>query len=508
MKYLRIFESWISNEDLLINESVQAAKAFMLKRLADRLNKPVQELSPEEQAQALSEPKYKEILALLGDKYRGYAGAFTNFIFLQRIAIEQLRLLLTKIADNREFIGSLPHTVEEYSKGNPDKEARISGFEALMDQFTKEEFRRKGKWIIDKLPKILRDKARAATPEEQQALLGIGADSVYDSPKPRENIMSKINAFLDKPISDFIDFANRYTDALKSDNNAISLVSKAKSFSPAVNVMYDDERYVVLSPRTETAQKALHSIAPKWCINNWAWKTYAKTGIQINIFDFGVPTTDRLHLTGTTVYYTGEVRTAADLQNSPLSGSRQLEGAFSKDPAKHFTMAGYPPELVNTLVENIPKEISIKRALDEILDDMKANATKQQLLTKILKTGYSIELLNPEDRDRVEKEVINVVDQEIGQQIDIQDVVNSFKEDTGVLSTFAAKLYNKLVKGSTISETDKQAILDKTLRGFRIIETAIKTAQETGAKKYNPASLSKMQAVLAVKDQILAMIAD
>ena len=71
MKYLKIFESWTTNEDQMIEENMQAAKTFMLKRLADRLRKPVQELSPEEQTQALSDPKYKEILALLGEKYRG-----------------------------------------------------------------------------------------------------------------------------------------------------------------------------------------------------------------------------------------------------------------------------------------------------------------------------------------------------------------------------------------------------------------------------------------------------
>ena len=490
MKYLRIFESWISNEDLLINESVQAAKAFMLKRLADRLNKPVQELSPEEQAQALSEPKYKELLALLGDKYRGYAGAFTNFIFLQRISIEQLRLLLTKIADNREFIGSLPHTVAEYSKGNPDKEARISGFEALMDQFDQIEFRRKGKWIIDKLPRAIRDKARVATPEEQQALFRIGFNLANEDTVIKDRLMKKSNRFLDKPISDFIQYASNFADAQNIEGGAIKLAAQAEELAPAVNVMYDDDRYVVMSIRTEAAQKALCSAA-NWCINNWAWKQYATGAVQINIFDFGVPTTDPLHITGTTIYYSGKVRTSHDINDKTITQS--------DNPAEHFTKLGYPTELVDSIVKPLLAECGVK----QVLDEGASATTGKAFVDKVMTAGHSLQLSDQRMAQYAEHEIVNVIDQEMGQLIKMQDVIDSFKQ-YGVLSTFAAKLYNKLIAGSAIAETDKQAILDKTLRGFSMIEKTI----TSDVSKFRPAILSKMQSIFTVKDQILAMIAD
>ena len=100
-----------------------------------------------------------------------------------------------------------------------------------------------------------------------------------------------------------------------------------------------------------------------------------------------------------------------------------------------------------------------------------------------------------------EQEIVNVVDQEMGQLIKMQDVVDAFKQ-FGVLSTFAAKLYNKLIVGSAVSEADNEAILAKTSRGFKLMETAISAG--TFDKQAN--TKRKIEAILAVKDQILTMI--
>ena len=489
MKYLRIFESWISNEDQMIDENVQAAKAFMFKRLADRLRKTSQELTPEEQAQALSDPKYKEVISLLGEKYRGYAGTFVNFVFGQRISIEQLRLLLTKIADNREFISSLPHTIEEYSKGNPDQTSRISGYEALMDQFAQIEFRKKGKWIIDKLPRAIRDKARTATPEEQQALFRLGANLANEAPEIQKRLMKKVSRFLDKPISAFIQYATNFADAQNVEGGAMKLAAQAEDLAPAVNVLYDDERYVVLSIRTEAAQKALCSAA-NWCINTWAWKQYSTGAVQVNIFDFGVPTTDPLHITGTTIYYNGNVRTSHDINDANITKST--------DPTQHFTKLGYPAELVESIVKPLPAECAVKQVLDAGADAKSGKA----IIDKIMTAGHSLQLSDPQMSQYAEQEIVSVIDQEMGQKIKMQDVIDSFKE-FGVLSTFAAKLYNKLIKGSAVSEDDRKAILAKTERGFKLLEASISSSHFTK----NEHIKRKVEAIFSQKDQILSMIA-
>ena len=65
-----------------------------------------------------------------------------------------------------------------------------------------------------------------------------------------------------------------------------------------------------------------------------------------------------------------------------------------------------------------------------------------------------------------------------------------------------AKLYNKLIVGSAVSEADNEAILAKTSRGFKLMETAISAG--TFDKQAN--TKRKIEAILAVKDQILTMI--
>lgn len=491
MKYLRIFESWISNENQMIDENVQAAKAFMLKRLADRLRKPTQELTPEEQVQALNDPKYKEVIALLGDKYRGYAGAFVNFVFGQRISIDQLKVLLQTIADNREFISSLPHTVEEYSKGNPEPESRVSGYEALMDQFAQIEFRRKGKWIIDKLPRILRDKARAATPEEQTMLLRVGAELADEDPVIQKRLMLKVNSFLDKPLSAFIEYAIRVKDAQKAGGGALDLVSKAEELAPAVKVMYDDDRYVALSLRTETAQKALCSIASTWCINKNLWKNYATGAVQINIFDFGVTTADPMHLTGTTIYYNGNVRTSSDINNTHIQKS--------SDPAEHFEKLGYPSELIDAIIKPLQAECAVK----QVLDEGAAANTGKSIIDAIMKAGHNLQVADPNMAAYAESEIVGVIDQEMGQKIKMPDVIDAFKQ-YGVLSTFAAKLYNKLIKDSAISQQDKEAIFAKTTRGFKLMKVGL----ASGTFEKQPHTKRKIEAIIPLEDQILQMISN
>jgi hypothetical protein len=160
---------------------------------------------------------------------------------------------------------------------------------------------------------------------------------------------------------------------------------------------------------------------------------------------------------------------------------------------------GYPTELVDSIVKPLLAECGVK----QVLDEGASATTGKAFVDKVMIAGHSLQLSDQRMAQYAEHEIVNVIDQEMGQLIKMQDVIDSFKQ-YGVLSTFAAKLYNKLVKGSAIAETDKQAILDKTLRGFSMIEKTI----TSDVSKFRPAILSKMQSIFTVKDQILAMIAD
>ena len=483
MKHLKIFESWLESTVSMIDENTQAAKTFMLKRAADRLRKQVNELTPEEQQAALNDPKFKEVIDLLGDANRGYTGAFTNFIFLQRVPLDRLKLLLNRILQNREFINSLPHTIDVYSKGNPDQTSTVSGFEALMDAFDQIEFARKGKWIINELPSNLKQQARALPQDQQQVLLRLGGKIADEGEEIKTRLMRKVSRY--RTIEDFIKYATEFADSY-SDNSADKLAAEAQALAPSVNVLYDDDRYVVLSIRTEAAQKALCSAA-NWCINQWAWKQYSNGAVQINIFDFGVPSTDPLHITGTTIYYSGKVRTSHDINDRHIQKSQ--------DPAQHFEGLGYPPEVVEAIVKPLQAECAVKEVLD-------ANSEKdpKKVLGTIMTAGHKLQIADPELAKYAEREIIAVVDQELGEEgrFKYPDIFETFKQ-FGVLSIFAAKMYNKIIPGSAISEADKEAILAKTKRGLELMERSKDTWE-------NPVTRAKVHAILAAKDQILSMI--
>ena len=119
-------------------------------------------------------------------------------------------------------------------------------------------------------------------------------------------------------------------------------VAELEELEPEAGVIYSDDQYLVMSMRTENAQKKLCSVA-NWCINRGSFSSYATDAVQLNIFNFGTDPSDPLFLTGTTVYYNGRVRTSHDINDRHIMKS--------SDPAEHLSQLGYPDSLVSNVVQ-------------------------------------------------------------------------------------------------------------------------------------------------------------
>ena len=156
MRIIESFNSW-KRSGRILNENVQAAKQYMLKRFAQAKGIEVSEITPEDQARVFANEDYKKVLQLI-QPLPGYASTFVKFKFDHRVSFEQLAELLEKIKANSQFLGELSIPIIEFP--NQKEINGVSAFEALMDEFTKIETRRKAKWILNELPGNLRRAAR------------------------------------------------------------------------------------------------------------------------------------------------------------------------------------------------------------------------------------------------------------------------------------------------------------------------------------------------------------
>lgn len=482
MKYLKRYTGFVNEELTHINENYQAAKAYMLKRYATQLQKQPNELTPEEQAKALKNREFVALQDMLTQKYFGYMAPFVKFRFEQNISLENLKTLLDEIVKYKQVLNTLPYPIEKYAEGNPDPNSTaLSGFEALMDQFRTFEFNRKGKWIIDALPRTLRDQARSLDKEGMNRLIRLGWDLGEKDEAIQKRVMSKVARYSN--IEDFMKYANQIADA---DEGADKLVAQAESLAPEIVVMYDDNNYVVFSVRTESAQKKIFRMA-NWCLNTGSWNSYVSKGVQLNILNFNLPSSDPMYVTGTTVLSdTKTVKASHDANDRNIKKS--------EDPAEHLTLNNYPKDLVDSVMKILPTELVAKSILAGVIEKTDVS----QKIKSIAAAGHELEIIPDSlEKTQIENDLVTIIDQDFeAENFSTDTMVQAFKQ-FGILSTFAAKLYNKTLKGQ-ISDADRQEIFAKTERGFQLLATA-------GSNWNDQKTRQKMQAILANKDSILQL---
>lgn len=482
MKYLKKYSGFVNEELSQINENYRLAKDYMLKRYADRQKKQPNELTPEEQAKALNDKDFVALQKLLTQKYFGYMAPFVKFRFEQKISLEDLKTLLDNIIKYRQLINTLPYPIEKYAEGNPEPDsAALTGFEALMDHFRTFEFNSEGKWIIDALPRKLRDQARALDPEGKKRLIRLGWDLAQKHPAIKKRVISKVARYSN--LEDFMKYANQIANA---DESADKLVAQAESLAPEIVVMYDDDNYVVFSVRTEEAQKKIFRMAT-WCLNRGSWHAHVRNGVQLNILNFNLPSIDPMYLTGTTVLSNSQTVSAShDINNDDIKKS--------DDPAEHLRLNGYPEKLIKSVMAILPIELVAKSILARVIE---TNSVSLKIKA-IVSAGHELEIIpDSPEKTQVENDLVAIIDKDFEtKNFSTDTMIQAFKQ-FGILSTFAAKLYNKTLKGK-ISEDDRAEIFAKTARGFELISRASQNWND-------PKTRQKMQAIFANKESILRL---
>jgi hypothetical protein len=453
---MRIIESFGGWNLMKLDESTKAAKEYMFQRAAKKMRKEPAELTPEEKDKILTDPQYLQIVDL-AKAFPNYLTALLKFGLDQKASLEDLRTLLQTLQDKKQLLSQLGRSPQEVLDDYANREPSngIFGFEQLTDAIRTIERIKEAKWFIDSMPRKIREQFRALTPEGQQPFITAAIQLKELGEEAISRFFKKIKAFENKPISEVGEYIERYLKGF-SNLDMQKKIQDIENLEPEAGIIYSDDQYLVMSVRTEKAQKDLCAVA-NWCINRGSFSSYANDAVQLNIFNFGTSSSDPLFLTGTTVYYTGKVRTAHDINDSMIKKS--------DDPAEHFSQLGYPDQVVNTIIRELPREMMVKK----VVYDLNLDKNKPiEVLFNIIKQSYSIDpQTDPETLDIV----LDIVRTRIKENLTRAEIIKMYTE-YGVLSKFSAMLVKELLGDS--SSEEMQQIIDATLRIFATVNQIAK----------------------------------
>ncbi len=513
LNYIYTFSKWQNyKSESSLMENIQAAKSFIEKKEAAKLEKKPSELTPEEKEKAINNRHFQEILDLVKDS-TGYALPMVKFHFDQGVKIGRkedmenfdvglyygedlenprdistITQLLGWLKKRSHLISQLPMSVDQFASINP--ETGQKGFEMLADSIRTLERNLQAKWLVDRLTGKLKREFRELSPEKQQVFYNVArsfqkldkeAKELNKSKQnyPSNRFLQKIAQMSEWDINKIIEYAE---NQIKAYDNASykKLIEKLRVLEPEAGIVYDVSPYFALSIRTEKAQKDLCAIA-NWCLNRGAWENYAgKTGVQINIFNFDLPTSDPLYLTGTTITYDGKVTHSHDINDTAIMNSGSRKSIYD-----HFRGIGYPEDVCKSLEETIPLEIITKRTLEKINATATSGGSVQDRARNIAKALWDVAgqrisgKINQEEWSsilRVVSEILN------NQNNDLMSAIKRKYLEAGIHSLGSLSIFETFIL-DMLNPNEKEEILEKTnviFEKMRNVVEALNIQKEQG----------------------------
>ena len=299
------------------------------------------------------------------------------------------------------------------------------------------------------------------------------------------NFFLLISAYKNKPVKDFYEKINNMVKGLSS--NKAQKIADATSLEPQVKILYNDNNYLAFSVRTEEAQKKLCSEA-HWCLNTGSFKSYAANAVQLNIINYNEPIATAKYITGTTINFdSGDVTSSSDYNNSNIKKSSNLE--------THLLNNGYPDELVDSIVSQMPSEILIKTALYSIGD---SKSGLLEFIEKMIASTYR-QTATRSKNSAISKlnidEIFEIMKPQIDKYLDENVVINLYKK-YGILSLDSVRIFKLLL--SNISEADKADIYSVTVSNYARIHKS--------AKLNISVLMPQLTKILAEEDQVKAAL--
>jgi hypothetical protein len=478
---MKSFSQFIKGSEL--NETIAAAKKYLFDNFRDQVDQV--ELGPDEtgeedSAETILRKKegkwlrgnrdYQKILEIVG-RNQGYVGPFVKFRFKDgapiSVGAEDNRPSLEKLFDlmkeNPQAVSQLPMKIEEYAEMK--REGATTGFIALWDDLGRISSRKKYKWIVDEIKGDLRQSVRRLSPEEIDRLFAAAkviddADSAAEieptDPTSNRKLLLKSSRRY-RTGEDYLEFAESSAEGV-SNLDIAEKVRTIRSFEPEAAALYNKNGILAMSIRTARAQKEICSNVSNWCINDWAWNTYAGKNpedLQINVYDFNRSVNDVKFTVGTTIH---KVREGEYKVVNSNDKANTYSTKMSDDPEEHFIKLGYPATLAKAIVDALPTESTIKAIVTDLKIESK---TSKDLLTSVVFSSWKIDL---DQRPEAIDPVLNIIEDRVSVEMSPKEIYDVYMEK-GWVTVFSAKLFNLFFPN--LSDDDRKEVLAEAYKTFK-----------------------------------------
>ena len=482
-------------------ENVQQAKEYLFKISAQKIGKKPSDLDDDYKKKILSDPLWIAVRDLT-QKTPGYTYMFTKFAFDENAPMSTLEEILAMLTQYKQILGELPMKVEQYAKIEPSKEDPRPGYERLDDDLVQLERKRAVKDLYNEFTAKLKEDFKGASPDQVNALVEITNQAKSKGEECWKDLLGwnpetkKYNLSRYENLQEFIDFATKFIEQYGKGGEG-SFEKEIKELGAQVGVLYNEGDYLAVSVRTGEAQQKLFGDL-SWCITRATstfW-SYSGGNLQINVFNFSLPITDKMYVIGMTVSPEGKITTDADKFNNRLVGSS------GKLFWEYLSKAGYPKSMVEKMQSKFPDEVRIRKSL-EAFQKYKETGGKVKPKEVIrylvgLTNNVSSGIMTPAEWEEISGEVSKIIFDDMG--FKSSTFLDFFKEN-GIYSEAAWNVFHSVV-GKDFAGNDIEAIIKATEEGFETFQDLIEFAKR-GALKMGKVELDLMKKTLSEKDQIL-----
>ena len=496
------------NDSLLIKESLQQAKDYLIKRYADKNEIKTSGIKDEMRKKILNDPRFIKIWDLT-QKSPGYTPVFTKFLFDQGATmetLEELMLDLNKYKQNLSKDLSMP--VVDYGKIEPTEEDHRPGWEILGDELRNIPRKIKlRKLYAGMLPKM-RKQFSKATEEQIQKLTEIS--NQLDRLPPREGDSAKAWTEFNKTLGKYENdegYNPQYNDkdfALKElimDADAFikswgetddELIKKLKRLGAQIGFLYNKDKYLVISTRSSEAVREIAGDT-NYCIKGESqfWN-YGEGKVQLLTINKHLPTSDKYSLTGITVKSDQSISDAFDRSNKSISGYKDLTSILEG--------IGFPKSAINEVVAKFPIETKIKLATEQFFKN-KDKLTPKKIIASLINVNKGVldGIIDEEEWESLSGIVAMIMMETEG--LKASNFMEFFRAN-GILTDSGWEVFKKII-GDKYTKEDMEQIYDNTIEAFESIDYVLDSGELEGI---SPEQKKKFQAIKNNKSEILRKI--
>ena len=481
----------------VLQESVQAAKDYLLKRYATKHEIRASEIKDDIKKKILGDPNFIKLRDMT-QKSPAYAPLFVKFFFDQKATMENLEEIWENLEKYKQNLGKdLSMPVIEYGKIEPTEEDHRPGWEILGDELRNIPRKIKLRKLYSELTAKMRKEFAKATDTQIDKLTEISnqLDKLpnKDGRNAWDNFTQNMKKYEDiRTYPEYKDTKAAFSDMIKDADLFIEtwvesddeIIKKLKSLGAQVGFLYNKDKYVVISTRTSEALRAVAGDTTFCIKNDSTFWSYGGGRVQLVVLNRNLPTSDLLSLCGITVNKDQTVYTDANRTNSrlPVPGTpRTLTNTLEA--------IGLPKSAIDKIVKEFPQEADIKIATEQFFRNKK-NLTPVEIMKSLLVINKGV-LAGTFSRDEWEKisGVVALIMKD-SEGLKNSDFIKWFKE-YGILSDSGFNIFSDII-GDKYTKEDIKEIYEVTLDSFENI-SAIIDARESEDDSYDETTESEME---------------